>query len=627
MSKVIGIDLGTTNTCVAYFDGERAEIIENEEGRRTTPSIVAYSKGEVLVGDHAKRQAVTNAKNTIYSAKRFIGTLLEEVTADASKVAYQVKADSAGRSTIETDDDSFSPAQISAQVLRKVKEFAERRLGETVTGAVITVPAYFNDTQRQATKDAGKIAGLDVKRIINEPTAAALAYGFDQKKDQTIVVYDLGGGTFDISVLEVGDNVVEVISTNGDTHLGGDDFDDAVIAHLKSEFKNQNNMILPVDSMVSQRLREAAERAKIELSSASSTSVNLPFLTADGTGPKHLQIEITRSKFESLIADLADKTIEPCKKALSDADLSIEDIDEVILVGGSTRIPLVQNKVSQFFRKDTNCSVNPDEVVASGAALQAGVLSGDVKDLLLLDVTPLTLGIETMGGVCTPLIKRNTTIPTSASETFTTAVDNQTAVTVNVLQGERKMSGDNRSLGKFNLAGIPSAQRGVPQIEVKFDLDANGILVVTASDKGTGKKQTITIDNSGNLSESEISDMIQDAEKNAEQDAVKKEEVDLRVNLESMIHSGKSLLDEHKEKLSSLVVDKLEEVLNQSSPLDSDSIEVLREKTTELQSALGDVSKEMYADSSEVPEETSSNVDETVDEPDVIDADYVEDQE
>lgn len=627
MSKVIGIDLGTTNTCVAYFDGERAEIIENEEGRRTTPSIVAYSKGEVLVGDHAKRQAVTNAKNTIYSAKRFIGTLLEEVTADASKVAYQVKADSAGRSTIETDDDSFSPAQISAQVLRKVKEFAERRLGEKVTGAVITVPAYFNDTQRQATKDAGKIAGLDVKRIINEPTAAALAYGFDQKKDQTIVVYDLGGGTFDISVLEVGDNVVEVISTNGDTHLGGDDFDDAVIEHLKSEFKNQNNMVLPVDSMVSQRLREAAERAKIELSSASSTSVNLPFLTADGTGPKHLQIEITRSKFEALISDLADKTIEPCKKALADADLSIEDIDEIILVGGSTRIPLVQSKVSQFFRKDTNCSVNPDEVVASGAALQAGVLSGDVKDLLLLDVTPLTLGIETMGGVCTPLIKRNTTIPTSASETFTTATDNQTAVTVNVLQGERKMSGDNRTLGKFNLAGIPPSQRGVPQIEVKFDLDANGILVVTASDKGTGKKQTITIDNSGNLSESEISDMIQDAEKNAEQDAVKKEEVDLRVNLESMVHSGRSLLDEHKEKLSGSAVDKLETALSQSIPHDDDSIETLREKTTALQSALGDVSKEMYAEASEAPGEDSTNTSDHVDDSDVIDADYVEDQE
>ena len=624
MSKVIGIDLGTTNTCVAFFDGERSEIIENEEGRRTTPSVVAYAKGEVFVGDQAKRQAVTNAKNTIYSAKRFIGTLLEEVKSDADKVAYQVVADDSGRSTIKTDDSSFSPAQISAQVLRKIKEFAERRLGEKVTGAVITVPAYFNDTQRQATKDAGKIAGLDVKRIINEPTAAALAYGFDQKKDQTIVVYDLGGGTFDISVLEVGDSVVEVISTNGDTHLGGDDFDDALIEHLKVEFKKQNNMELPIDSMVSQRLREAAERAKIELSSTSATSVNLPFLTADGTGPKHLQTEITRATFEALISDLAEKTIDPCKKALADADLGVDDIDEVILVGGSTRIPLVQSKVSQFFQKDANCSVNPDEVVASGAALQAGVLSGDVKDLLLLDVTPLTLGIETMGGVCTPLIKRNTTIPTSASETFTTAADNQTAVTVNVLQGERQMSSDNRSLGKFNLAGIPSAPRGVPQIEVKFDLDANGILIVTASDKGTGKKQTITIDNSGNLSDEEINTMVKDAEKYAEQDAQKKDEVDTRVGLESMVHSGRSLLNENKEKLSEETVDKLAAALDQATPLDDDSLDMLKEKSANLQEVMSDVAKEMYASADPPPEDSGPepNV-----EDDVIDADFVEDQE
>ena len=627
MSKVIGIDLGTTNTCVAYFNGERSEIIENEEGRRTTPSVVAYAKGEVFVGDQAKRQAVTNAKNTIYSAKRFIGTMLKEVKADADKVAYQVVADGSGRSTIKTGDDTFSPAQISAQVLRKIKEFAERRLGEKVTGAVITVPAYFNDTQRQATKDAGKIAGLDVKRIINEPTAAALAYGFDEKKDQTIVVYDLGGGTFDISVLEVGDNVVEVISTNGDTHLGGDDFDDVIIEHLKSEFKAQNNMELPVDSMVSQRLREAAERAKIELSSTSVTSVNLPFLTADNTGPKHLQTEISRSTFESLISDLASKTIEPCKKALADADLTVDDIDEVILVGGSTRIPLIQTKVSQFFKQDANCSVNPDEVVASGAALQAGVLSGDVKDLLLLDVTPLTLGIETMGGVCTPLIKRNTTIPTSASETFTTAADNQTSVTVNVLQGERQMSSDNRSLGKFNLSGIPSAPRGVPQIEVKFDLDANGILVVTASDKGTGKKQTITIDNSGNLSESEISEMIKDAEKNAEQDALKKEEIDTRVGLESMVHSAQSLLSEHKDKLSPESVQKLTAALENSIPSDEDSLDILKSKTEDLRQIMGDVANEMYA-GTESPG-TTSGPDAEAPDPDgeVIDADYVDDQE
>ena len=627
MSKVIGIDLGTTNTCVAYFNGERSEIIENEEGRRTTPSVVAYAKGEVFVGDQAKRQAVTNAKNTIYSAKRFIGTMLKEVKADADKVAYQVVADGSGRSTIKTGDDTFSPAQISAQVLRKIKEFAERRLGEKVTGAVITVPAYFNDTQRQATKDAGKIAGLDVKRIINEPTAAALAYGFDEKKDQTIVVYDLGGGTFDISVLEVGDNVVEVISTNGDTHLGGDDFDDVIIEHLKSEFKAQNNMELPVDSMVSQRLREAAERAKIELSSTSVTSVNLPFLTADNTGPKHLQTEISRSTFESLISDLASKTIEPCKKALADADLTVDDIDEVILVGGSTRIPLIQTKVSQFFKQDANCSVNPDEVVASGAALQAGVLSGDVKDLLLLDVTPLTLGIETMGGVCTPLIKRNTTIPTSASETFTTAADNQTSVTVNVLQGERQMSSDNRSLGKFNLSGIPSAPRGVPQIEVKFDLDANGILVVTASDKGTGKKQTITIDNSGNLSESEISEMIKDAEKNAEQDALKKEEIDTRVGLESMVHSAQSLLSEHKDKLSPESVQKLTASLEDAAPSDEDSLDVLKRKTEDLRKIMGDVANEMYAGTESSGTTPGPDAEAPDPDGDVIDADYVDDQE
>ena len=627
MSKVIGIDLGTTNTCVAYFNGERSEIIENEEGRRTTPSVVAYAKGEVFVGDQAKRQAVTNAKNTIYSAKRFIGTMLKEVKADADKVAYQVVADGSGRSTIKTGDDTFSPAQISAQVLRKIKEFAERRLGEKVTGAVITVPAYFNDTQRQATKDAGKIAGLDVKRIINEPTAAALAYGFDEKKDQTIVVYDLGGGTFDISVLEVGDNVVEVISTNGDTHLGGDDFDDVIIEHLKSEFKAQNNMELPVDSMVSQRLREAAERAKIELSSTSVTSVNLPFLTADNTGPKHLQTEISRSTFESLISDLASKTIEPCKKALADADLTVDDIDEVILVGGSTRIPLIQTRVSQFFKQDANCSVNPDEVVASGAALQAGVLSGDVKDLLLLDVTPLTLGIETMGGVCTPLIKRNTTIPTSASETFTTAADNQTSVTVNVLQGERQMASDNRSLGKFNLSGIPSAPRGVPQIEVKFDLDANGILVVTASDKGTGKKQTITIDNSGNLSETEISEMIKDAEKNAEQDALKKEEIDTRVGLESMVHSAQSLLSEHKDKLSPESVQKLTAALEDAAPSDEDSLDVLKSKTEDLRKIMGDVANEMYAGTEASGTTPGPDAEAPDPDGDVIDADYVDDQE
>ena len=621
MSRVIGIDLGTTNTCAAYYDGDRAIIIENEEGRRTTPSVVAYTNDETYVGDHAKRQAVTNAKNTVYSAKRFIGSLYEEVSSDAERVPYEVVADAQGRAVVTVDGNKFSPAQISAQVLRRIKEVAEKKLGESITGAVITVPAYFNDTQRQATKDAGKIAGLDVKRIINEPTAAALAYGFDQKKDQTIVVYDLGGGTFDVSVLEVGDSVVEVISTNGDTHLGGDDFDEVLVDLLKKEYKKQHGNDLAVDAMVGQRLKESAERAKIELSSASVTSINLPFLTADATGPKHLQTEISRAQFEAAISILVDKTIDPCTNALKDAGLSVEDIDEVILVGGSTRIPLVQNKVSTFFKKDVNFSVNPDEVVASGAALQAGVLSGDVKDLLLLDVTPLTLGIETMGGVCTPLIKRNTTIPTAASETFTTAADNQTSVTVHVLQGERKMSSDNRTLGKFNLSGIPSASRGVPQIEVKFDLDANGILIVTASDKGTGKKQTITIDNSGNLSDSEIETMIQDAEKNAEADSLKKERVETYVSLESMIHSASSLLSESREKIDDSLLQELETTIEASTPADDDDLDVLKEKQESLRSVMSKVAEGLYAQ----PDEPSSpEAESSVDDDDVIDADFVE---
>lgn len=621
MSKVIGIDLGTTNTCAAYYDGERPVVVENEEGRRTTPSVVAYAKGEVFVGDQAKRQAVTNPKNTIYSAKRFIGSLYAESEKDAKKVAYSVVADDRGRACIKTEQETFSPAQISAQVLRRIKESVEKKLGEKVTGAVITVPAYFNDTQRQATKDAGTIAGLDVKRIINEPTAAALAYGFDQKKDQTIVVYDLGGGTFDVSVLEVGDSVVEVISTNGDTHLGGDDFDDLIVEFLREEFKSQNNMTLPTDAMVSQRLRESSERAKIELSSTSVASINLPFLTADNTGPKHLQTELSRSKFEQLITGLVEKTVAPIKNALGDADLSPSDIDEVVLVGGSTRIPLVQKVVADFFGKEPNCTVNPDEVVASGAALQAGVLSGDVKDLLLLDVTPLTLGIETMGGVCTPLIKRNTTIPTAASETFTTAADNQTTVTVNVLQGERKMSQDNRSLGKFNLAGIPSAPRGMPQIEVKFDLDANGILVVTASDKGTGKKQTITIDNSGNLSGEEIDQMLADAEKFAEQDALKKEKVDLTVGLESSIHSARSLLAESKDKIDAEDAENLESVLDQAAPAENDDIDTLKTKTQKLQDAMTSVASKLYQPEPDAPQDSPES---RVDDDDVIDADIVE---
>ena len=624
MSKIIGIDLGTTNSCVAYFEGERPEIIENEEGDRTTPSIVAYTKDGVLVGAQAKRQAVTNPKNTIYSAKRFIGTLFEEVSEHAQKVAYEVKPDASGRSTVVVEEKNVSPPEISAHVLRKIKDAAEKRLGTTVSGAVITVPAYFNDTQRQATKDAGKIAGLDVKRIINEPTAAALAYGFDQQKDQTIVVYDLGGGTFDVSVLEVGDNVVEVVSTNGDTHLGGDNFDEILIEHIREVFKSENGMDLPLDSMVNQRLREAAERAKIELSATATTNINLPFLTADATGPKHLQSDITRSKFEMLIGNLVSQTMGPCKQALDDAGLTTADVDEIILVGGSTRIPLVQQEVGKFFNKDVNISVNPDEVVAAGAALQAGVLSGDVKDLLLLDVSPLTLGIETMGGVCTPLIKRNTTIPTTASETFTTAADGQTEVTVNVLQGERKMSVDNRSLGKFNLAGIPSSPRGTPQIEVKIDNDANGILDVTASDKGTEKKQTITIDNSGNLSDAEIEKMIKEAEANAEADTLKKDRVDASVSLESSIHSAQLLLSENGEKLGEDLVAEITSAIQSAQPDDNDDTDALNQKAAELQAAVGKAAQKLYetAQSEQSTENQESQT--TSDEDDVIDADFVQ---
>jgi molecular chaperone DnaK len=623
MSKVIGIDLGTTNTCVAYYDGERAKIIENDEGKRTTPSIVAYTESDIYVGEQAKRQAVTNAKNTVYSVKRFMGALFSEAQDDIKKVAYQVVEGAKGRATIKTTFKEVSPPEISAQILRKVKDSAEKKLGVKITGAVITVPAYFNDAQRQATKDAGKIAGLDVKRIINEPTAAALAYGFDQRKDQTIVVYDLGGGTFDISVLEVGDSVVEVISTNGDTHLGGDDFDDMLVKQIRKEFKQQNNMDLPDDPMINQRLRETAERAKIELSSTTTTSINLPFLTADNTGPKHLQIEISRAMFEASIDSLVKRTINPCKQALTDASLEASDIDEIILVGGSTRVPLVQSTISKFFGKEVNCSVNPDEVVASGAALQAGVLSGDVKDLLLLDVTPLTLGIETMGGVCTPLISRNTTIPASALETFTTAANNQTAVTISVLQGERKMSADNRGLGKFNLEGIPSASKGIPQIEVKFDLDANGILVVTASDKGTGKKQTITIDDSGNLSSKEIETMIQDAEQYAEQDALKKELVDTRVALESAHYGANTLITENSEKLGTETVKRISEALTSTLPDADDSLDVLREKLSTLQEIVGEAAKEMYASEEPDAHEEESENSEFIDD-DIIDADFVE---
>jgi len=596
MGKIIGIDLGTTNSVVAIMEGDKAEVIVNDVGDRTTPSVVAFTKdGERLVGVVARRQAITNPENTIYSAKRLIGRRFDESKTEVERLPYQVVQANNGGCRIRVQDKDYSPPEISAMVLQKLKAQAESYLGQPVKEAVITVPAYFNDSQRQATKDAGRIAGLEVKRIINEPTAAALAYGLNKKEDETIAVYDFGGGTFDISILEVSEGVVEVKSTNGDTHLGGDDVDQVLIDWLVKQFKKDTGIDVSGQKMVIQRLKDAAEKAKIELSSAPKTEINLPFLTADASGPKHLQVDLSRADFEQMIAPIIDRTMEPCRKALKDAKCSNSDIDEVILVGGSTRIPLVQKKVQELFGKAPNRTVNPDEVVAIGAAIQGGVLAGDVTDMLLLDVTPLSLGIETLGGVMTKLIERNTTIPTSKKETFSTAADNQTAVDVMVYQGERPMAKDNKMLGNFRLDGIPAAPRGRPQIEVQFDIDANGILSVSATDKATGKKQHITIEASSGLSEADINRMVDEAKANEATDKALKDLVEERNALDSLIYQTENLLKEHGDKLPADNKSTVESALEKAREAkDSDDLATVKAAKEELTQASHKLAEVMY---------------------------------
>ena len=596
MGKVIGIDLGTTNSVVSVMEGGDPKVITNEEGGRTTPSIVAFTKeGDRLVGQVAKRQAVTNPENTIYSIKRFMGRKFNEVNEEMTMVSYKVFQSENQDARVKIRDKEYSPPEISAMILQKLKHSAEEYLGETVTEAVITVPAYFNDSQRQATKDAGKIAGLEVKRIINEPTAAALAYGLDKKKDQTIAVFDFGGGTFDISILEVGDNVVEVKATNGDTHLGGDNIDQRIIEWLVTEFKKDQGIDLGEDRMALQRLREAAEKAKIELSSTQETDINLPFITADASGPKHLNFKLSRSKFEQLAGDIIEKTMGPCRRAIEDAGLKSSQIDEVVLVGGSTRVPRVQQLVKELFGREPHKGVNPDEVVAMGAAIQAGVLSGEVKDVLLLDVTPLSLGIETLGGVMTRLIERNTTIPTRKSEVFSTAADSQTSVEIHVLQGERDMARDNRTLGKFHLVGIPSAPRGVPQIEVTFDIDANGIVNVSAKDMGTGKEQKITITSSSGLSKDEVERMVRESESHAEEDKEKREAVEARNQLDTLVYQTDKMLGENKEKLNADDLKPLEEAIAEGkSALEGEDTDRIKKAIEQITHASHKLAEIMY---------------------------------
>ncbi|PIP74098.1 MAG: molecular chaperone DnaK [Nitrospinae bacterium CG22_combo_CG10-13_8_21_14_all_47_10] len=596
MGKIVGIDLGTTNSVVAVMEGSEPKVILNEEGSRTTPSVVAFTKeGEILVGQVAKRQAIANPENTIFSIKRFMGRSLNEVSEEMKMVPYEVIQGSKNEVRIKAGDKSYTPPEISAMILQKLKKSAEAYLGQPVTEAVITVPAYFNDAQRQATKDAGKIAGLEVKRIINEPTASALAYGLDKKKDHTIAVYDFGGGTFDISILEVGDNVVEVKATNGDTHLGGDNLDQRVINWLVETFKKDQGIDLSKDNMALQRLKEAAEKAKMELSTTNETDINLPFITADATGPKHLNIKLSRSKFESMIDDLLERSKKPCIQALKDAGLKPDQIHEAILVGGSTRVPKAQELVKTLFGKEPHRGVNPDEVVALGAAVQAGVLSGDVKDILLLDVTPLSLGIETLGGVTTKLIERNTTIPTRKAETFSTAADNQPSVEINVIQGEREMAKDNRSLGKFHLDGIPPAPRGMPQIEVTFDIDANGILHVGAKNKGTGKEQKITITDSTGLKEDEIEQMVKDAEANAEADKERREKIDVKNQLDSVIYSTGKTLKENKDKLKEEEVKEAEEVVEEAKKHLEGEVSVMKEQIEKINQVAHKLAETMYS--------------------------------